>query len=191
MKTPAATRTSSLLTGGCPQWLTGASAFGQWPLEAAVRLLSTGRRERLAVRTPPRILNCMDIVYELRSDTDTVRHMQSGMLSEEPIGLKNTHGLVGTDEWWEQIAVGTLPIHEEVGVISEFWPGQWGDGPAEFELCDTTSRKSRWLCGVEMRAARVAFRPGRPACVRYVIQELKTAFQGRAQSKVTVSISLG
>jgi hypothetical protein len=133
----------------------------------------------------------MDIVYELREDTDTLRYMQSAMLSDGPIGLKNTHGLIATDEWWEQIAAGALPIHEEVGVISGFWPGQWAAGPAEFELCDATSRKSRWLCGVEVRAARAAFRLDRPACVRYVIQELKTAFQGCIQSKVTVSIALG
>jgi hypothetical protein len=133
----------------------------------------------------------MDIVYELRDDTDTVRHMQSAMLSDGSVGLKNTHGLIGTDEWWEQIFAGTLPIHEEVGVISGFWPGQWGGGPAEFELSDETGCKSRWLCGLEASAARVAFRLGRPVCVRYVVQELKTVFQGSTRSKVTVSMALG
>jgi hypothetical protein len=133
----------------------------------------------------------MDIIYELRNDIDTIRHLQSAMLSDGPLGLKNTHGLIGTDEWWEQIFAGTLPIHEEVGVISGFWAGQWAGGPAEFELCDEPGCKSRWLCGVEVTLARVAFRVGRPVCVRYVVQERKMAFQGCTRSKVTVSIALG
>jgi hypothetical protein len=132
-----------------------------------------------------------EIVYELRNDAETIRHMQSAMLSDEPNGLKNSHGLIGTDEWWQQVLAGTLPIHEEVGVISGFWPGQWAGGPPEFELCDTTGRKSRWLCEVEVGEAGVAFRLGRPVCVRYVMQELKTALNGCTQSKVTVSIALG
>lgn len=133
----------------------------------------------------------MDIVYELRDDTDTVRHMRDAMLSDGPLGLKDTHGLVGTDEWWEQIVTGALSIHEEIGVISGFWPGQWAGGPAEFELCDETGCKSRFPCGVEVTAASVAFRIARPVCVRYVVQELKTAFQGRTRNKVIVSIALG
>jgi hypothetical protein len=113
------------------------------------------------------------------------------MLSDGPIGLKNTHGLIGADEWWEQIADGSLPIYEETGVVSGFWPGQWVTGPAEFELCDATGRKSHWLCEIEVGVARSAFRLNRPVWVRYVIQDLKTAFEGRTQSKVTVSIALG
>lgn len=133
----------------------------------------------------------MDIVYELRNDTDTVRHLQSAMLSDEPLGLRNTHGLIGSDEWWEQIFTGTLAIHEEIGVISGFWPGEWAGGPAEFELCDETGCKSRWLCGVDVTLASIAFRIARPVCVRYVVQELKAVFQGRTRNKVTVSIALG
>jgi hypothetical protein len=133
----------------------------------------------------------MKTVYDLRNDSGGIAHMQSGSLDAGPVGLRVTHGLIGSTEWWMQIQNGTLQLHSVQGVISGFWPGQGGDGPAEFELEHPDGSKSMWLCEVEPDVAKRSFGIGRRALVKYVIQESKSPINGTHESKVTVSISLG
>lgn len=130
-------------------------------------------------------------VYCLRDDSVSIESMQCGSQSKGPIGLRVTHGLVGSDLWWKAQADGTLPVARLEGVISGFWPGQWGDGPAEFEFRLESGAVSKWLCGVEPKQAARMFHIGRLAVVTYVEQELKTAFADNKSTKVVITISLG
>jgi hypothetical protein len=102
-----------------------------------------------------------------------------------------THGLVGSQEWWAQIKSGDLPLHSVQGIVSGFWPGQNDTGPAEFEVREADGKTSRWLCGAEPNVARNHFRRGRWVIVQYVCQQLKTAFEGCHETRITISICLG
>ena len=133
----------------------------------------------------------MKIVYDLRTDHPTIAAMQRGSRGPGPVGLRVTHGIVGSPEWWAYIDEGQLPVHRVSGVVSGFWPGQWGGGPAEFEMQGTDGATSHWLCNLETRRARAEFRLGRAVEVRFVIQELKTTSAGRATSEVEIAILLG
>ena len=130
-------------------------------------------------------------VYCLRDDKMSIESMQRGSLSDGPVGLRMTHGLVGSDQWWARQVEGTLQVTRVEGVISDFWPGQWGDGPAEFALRLESGNVSQWLCEIEPKQAARLFQIGRLAAVTFVEQELKTAFAGSTSTKVVTVIALG
>ena len=132
----------------------------------------------------------MEVIYTLRNDTDAIAQMQHGSLSGGPAGLRVTHGLVGSDEWWTHIESGSLPVFLSQGVVSGFWPGQWGDGPAEFEVQQSDGHKTHWLCMLEPKQAKHVFIVGRPVIVQYVNQLLRHEFAGKRESKVTIAICL-
>jgi hypothetical protein len=134
----------------------------------------------------------MKTIYQLKSDKKTLDSMQTGSLdSKSVLGLKITHGLVGSEEWWEFISSGALRLHTISGIVSGFWPGQWGDGPAEFEIQEENGKRSIWFCKKEPNEASTLFIVGRPVELDYVLQELKTPFNGSSQSQVCLSIRLG
>lgn len=133
----------------------------------------------------------MKTVYHLQYDIETIASMQSASLGSGPTGLRITHGLVGSKEWWSNIESGTLPLQTLRGEVSGFWPGQWGDGPAEFELKTAYGERSMWLCEMPPSRAKALFIIGRAVEVSFVKQVRKTAVEGIGdESKITVSISL-
>jgi hypothetical protein len=58
------------------------------------------------------------VVYSLRDDTATIRRIQDATLGTRYMGLQQTHGLLGSEEWWAHIAAGTLPLNTCRGRIS-------------------------------------------------------------------------
>jgi hypothetical protein len=130
----------------------------------------------------------MVAIYQLRDDAEATASMQRGSLDTGPIGLRITHGLIGSAEWWHAIEVGALPVETVVGTVSGFWPGQYRTGPAEFEIVESGGRKSHWMCGLEPIPAEQAYRVGRLVRVQYVHQRRKTPFEGDDETKVVVSI---
>jgi hypothetical protein len=131
----------------------------------------------------------MRTIYELRSDfaLDSMQRASSG---PGPLGLRDSHGLIGSSEWWANIERGALRVHELRGIVSGFWPGQWGDGPAEFELRTPDGSTARWLCNEEPRKAALTFRIGRAVEVRYVVQERKTPLDGRIETTVVLTMAV-
>jgi hypothetical protein len=133
----------------------------------------------------------METVYALRNDPESISQMQRGSSSSGPIGLLITHGLIGSQEWWTHIESGVLPLRFSEGVVSGFWPGQYGDGPAEFEVRQPDGQTTHWLCQVDPKLARTVFIIGRAVIVQYVGQQLKPRLGESTDTKVTTSISLG
>ena len=89
----------------------------------------------------------METIYDLGKDP-MLMHMQRASMSGEGVGLKPTHGIVGSDKWWSHIRRGELHLHTLAGVVSQLWVGRTGDFP-EFELASPDGSKSRWLCSVD------------------------------------------
>ena len=79
-------------------------------------------------------------VYDLRADTDNVAAVQRATLTTREYGIEPTNGrLFGSDEWWNEVASGRLPVHTLTGTISRVFMGSMGDWP-EFEMvCDDGS----------------------------------------------------
>jgi len=133
----------------------------------------------------------MKTVYHLRQDTEAIARMQRASLDPGPVGLRVTHGLIGSTDWWSRIESKSLALQVVRGKVSGFWPGQWGDGPAEFELQTNSGERSVWLCELPPSLSKQEFRIGRIVEVAFVDQELKSALEGKSnETKVTVSISV-
>ena len=138
-----------------------------------------------------RSLGVMKTVYHLRQNTDAIAHMQRASLESGPIGLRITHGLIGSPDWWSKVESGVLALQSVRGKVSGFWPGQWCDGPAEFEVQTSHGERTRWLCELPPSQAKTEFRVGRAVEVSFVEQELKSALEGKSnETKITVSIAL-
>jgi hypothetical protein len=68
----------------------------------------------------------MKLVYqlseELRHDSEQVAMAQALTQDESrPFGLKGSHGLFGSDEWWDNIKKGILPMRYISGVIDRLF----------------------------------------------------------------------
>lgn len=133
----------------------------------------------------------MNTIYQLRQDVTSIAQMQRASLDAGAAGLRITHGLIGSAEWWSQVDSGALPIHTVRGMVSGFWPGQWNDGPAEFELQTEQGERQLWLCEIPAAQAILEFRIGRTVAVSYVRQSLKARIEGQINdTPITISISL-
>ncbi|MCW2065500.1 UNVERIFIED_ORG: hypothetical protein M2420_000838 [Stenotrophomonas maltophilia] len=133
----------------------------------------------------------MKTVYHLQQDIEAIANMQRASLDTGPVGLLITHGLIGSSEWWSKVESGALALQSIRGEISGFWPGQWGDGLAEFELRTSDGDRSKWLCELPPSRAITEFLIGRRVEVSFVEQQLKTALEGNGnETNITVSIAL-
>ena len=72
-------------------------------------------------------------VYDLHQDERQIAAVQKATLTTEEYGIEPTHGLFGSETWWEQIADGRLPTETLRGTVSRVYMGSMGDWP-EFEM---------------------------------------------------------
>ena len=105
--------------------------------------------------------------------------------------MRITHGLIGSKEWWNAVETGILPIETVAGAVSGFWPGQYRDGPAEFEILERNGTRSHWMCKLEPGVAEREYRLGRPVKLQYVHQRRKHPFEGKDDAMVTIAIHVG
>ena len=128
-------------------------------------------------------------VYSLRYDP-ALSSMQAASLDGEPIGLKHTHGLVGSDEWWAHIEDGSLPVATTIGEVIHFFPGHHGDWP-EIEIREPDGASSDWGCNIPAREAARLFLLGANVEIDHVQQELKVPFNGSPSTRVVIAIRVG
>lgn len=83
----------------------------------------------------------MHAIYTFKDDAIHIKTLQDSSLSGW--GVKNTHGLIGSAEWWKNIENGTLPLEKANGKVIEISPGYFGNWPM-FELLETNGEISRW-----------------------------------------------
>lgn len=133
----------------------------------------------------------METVYRLRERIAEISQMQEASLSHPFLGLKATHGLIGTEEWWNNIAAGALPLHSVRGVVRGLWLGMYHSEPGSYllELVDKTYFSG--MTGLDADESASKFTLGRYVEVDYVIQELKYPREDQTtQSRVEVEIRL-
>lgn len=79
----------------------------------------------------------MKIIYDLRDDRCAIESFQRS-------GFKMAGGLVGSDEWWENIHCGQIPVQVIEGKINQIWSGRESDEP-EFGVVDVNGECFQWL----------------------------------------------
>src|SRR5260370_6475481 len=109
----------------------------------------------------------MITIYRLKLDKRSI---------VKSVGLKETHGVFGSPEWWQHIKEGTLPVHHLKGTISRVYMsgmGPMGDWP-EFTLRTEEGKEISWFRYANDPDFGDAFYTvGRPIEIDYVIQWFK------------------
>jgi hypothetical protein len=131
----------------------------------------------------------MKTIYSLRTDP-ALASMQSASRGGTRVGLKDSHGLVGSDEWWKQIEEGSTPVTTTSGTVIHFWPGHHGDWP-EFELREPDGTSSNWGCLIPAPDAAHHFALGAKVEIDHVRQELKVPFNGSSATRLVIEIRVG
>ncbi len=133
----------------------------------------------------------MGVVYRLRDDARKIADVQRATLSTTEFGIEPTHGLFGSEEWWGQIAGGTLPVDTLRGTITRVYMGSMGDWP-EFEMRTDLGELSRWTREAKSTALAGAYAVGRAIEIDYVVQRHRpAAWDGGAETRVVVEIRVG
>lgn len=79
----------------------------------------------------------MRVVYDLHDDSGTQEILRKSRFGKD-------RESVGTDEWWESIRLGQIPIRVVEGKISEVWSGSGSDDP-KFSVIDPGGKCHKWL----------------------------------------------
>lgn len=123
----------------------------------------------------------MKVVYrlseELANDPEQVADAQALSLDEARpyVGLKGTHGLFGSSEWWANIETGVIPKKNLCGVITRVYvTGQErSDLPNTFDLRGSDGSIHMEGIYVNSQDDVALYKVGRQVEVVYLLDELK------------------
>jgi hypothetical protein len=108
-------------------------------------------------------------VYQLRKDIEYVRKVQKATLTTEMYGIQPTHGLFGSEDWWQRIASGDLPLRRLRGTITRVYMGSMGDWP-EFTMRTDDGEESSWTRFAHTKELSQLYVVGKRIELDYVIQ---------------------
>ncbi len=115
--------------------------------------------------------------------------MQKATLSTTDFGIRQTHGLFGSKEWWAKIAAGDLQRHTLRGVISKVYMGSMRDWP-EFRIKTEDGKEEAFTRECSRREAADEYQEGRSVEIDFVWQKHKTALLGTTNTKVILEIRI-
>ena len=84
------------------------------------------------------------VVYQLHRNKQRIDAVQLATTRTQRFGLMRTPGLFGSDEWWQKIESGKLPVQTVRGVITRLYMGGMNDTP-EFSVRSDDGKESNWL----------------------------------------------
>ena len=114
----------------------------------------------------------MKAVYQLRKDHKYIQLVQEATLGRDDAGLKMTHGLFGSEEWWDNIENGMLPAETIKGVISDVYVSGHNDYP-EFKVLSNGGQKTAWTRDVNNGLEDGIYEIGKKVEIDFVIQKFK------------------
>jgi hypothetical protein len=115
----------------------------------------------------------MKTVYSLREQHDYIAQVQTASLSPKPFGLKATHGLFGSEEWWRNIETGVIPLTRYSGTITRLLRTGMHNESQSFELLTDDGQTFQYDCVAADRRDRKLYRVGARVELSFVSQELK------------------
>lgn len=114
---------------------------------------------------------------ELAHDPEQVADAQALTLdqSRPRIGLKGSHGLFGSPEWWANIEAGAMPLKHLSGVIKRVYVAgqERSDVPNTFDLSSSDGMVRMEGIYVNSPDDVALYQVGRKVDVVYVLDELK------------------
>lgn len=136
----------------------------------------------------------MTVVYQLKADQRLIDQVQRATQSTENFGIEPTHGMFGSDEWWQNIESGRLALHTVKGKITKVYMsgmGPKGDWP-EFKMVSDTGEESSWTRMIHFAEQDQLYRVGAHIEIDFVWQRHRAkSFDHGAQTKKVVEIRVG
>jgi hypothetical protein len=129
------------------------------------------------------------VVYRLKDDTQAIALVQQATLLTKDFGIQQTHGLVGSPEWWDNIKNGNLPLQTMKGTISRVFSGSLNDSP-EFEVTSNDGEKENFTRECNSSELDNEYQTGRKVEVDYVWQQLKNEQTHRVRIKFVIEIRI-
>jgi len=114
----------------------------------------------------------MKAIYLLSEDVTRIRHVQEATLHRDDAGLKITHGLYGSEDWWDSIKSGVLHTTTIKGVISKVYMSGHNDYP-EFEILSNDGHKTSWTRDVNNGFDDNVYKVGKKIEIDFVLQKFK------------------
>ncbi len=132
----------------------------------------------------------MTVVYQLRKNTQYIKAVQKASLTTQDFGIEPSHGLFGSDEWWEHISRGTLPVHTLSGHITKVYMASMNDWP-EFAMTTEQGEEFKWTRELNDAALDSLYQVGHRVEVDYVEQRHRKPLWGLGQdTKCVVEIRI-
>ena len=128
-------------------------------------------------------------VYQLRNDTDHIKKVQKATLTTEQFGIQPTHGLFGSDEWWQKIASGELPMRRLRGIITRVYMGSMNDWP-EFAMRTDAGEESSWSRFADTGELSELYSVGKHIELDYVVQRNRFKMVNPAGEETTCVIEV-
>src|SRR5579864_7755811 len=130
----------------------------------------------------------MKPAYQLKADSARIAAIQKATLTTEGFGIEQTHGLVGSPEWWEQISSGRLALQTLRGIIVDRFLGSMGDWP-EITVQSDDGETSRWTREVNVKEQDALYIPGQRIEIDYVRQRNRPKSSDKGgETKLVVEI---
>ncbi len=111
-------------------------------------------------------------VYQLSKDERGIQSAQRATLSTLRLGYARTHGLFGSDEWWQKIKLGKLRTFRIAGTIVKLREGCW-HGPEVFVMLGEDGKETTWLRYANTRELNELYAEGKRVEIDYVFQRLR------------------
>lgn len=132
----------------------------------------------------------MIIVYRLKEDQRHIDQIQKATRTTENFGIEPTHGMFGSDEWWQNVESGQLPIHTLRGIIRDVYMGSMGDWP-EFKMMSDTGEESTWTRWMQSAEQDQFYRVGARIEIDFVWQQSRAkSFDHGARRKQVIEVRI-
>ena len=129
----------------------------------------------------------------LKKDSAQVAEVQEVTLRKDytlPGGLKGTHGLFGSDEWWSNIANGTAPVVRLEGTIEKvYFEGMHNDGRG-FAMRNADGSTYAYSCVANDKRDLSLYKEGKRIVLTYVVEDLRNPIEvvGRPDERTSDTI---
>lgn len=132
------------------------------------------------------------VVYQLRRDKQRIKAIQQATTTTRKFGLMQTHGLFGSDEWWEKIKSRNLTVQTLNGVIARLYMGGMRDTP-EFVVRSEDGKETTWLRYANSENLDEFYNVGSRIEIDYVVQRHRLLSDGfwPKQHPVIIEIRIG
>ncbi|HKN22368.1 MAG TPA: hypothetical protein VJX73_13175 [Terracidiphilus sp.] len=132
----------------------------------------------------------MIVVYCLKDDKSATERVRHATRTTENFGIEPTHGMYGSEEWWQKIESGELPTHTLRGTISKVYMASMGDWP-EFKMAGDDGHESTWTRLMHSPEQDRLYRVGSPVEIDFVWQQHRPkSFDHGARVEVVLEIRI-